>query len=143
LSKISKQVGFLAKYWATGFVRSWPGFNPMCSPISAAGSMLVLADSALTKNLYSNWVTVSGWWRTALARLVFPIPPPPRIAILADCPPIISIIFPNSDSRPWKILGFEGNNENEFELQTTNDMRMDQTVKQAFNLFFSLPPAYT
>jgi hypothetical protein len=40
-------------------------------------------------------------------------------------------------------LGFEGNNENEFELQKTNNMRMDQAVKIIFDLFLSsLPPTY-
>jgi hypothetical protein len=78
--------------------------------------MLVVADSALTKNLSSNFAEVSEWCKTALARLVFPIPPPPRIAILGDSWLSTFMIFSTSDSRPWKILGFEGNIENEVEL---------------------------
>jgi hypothetical protein len=69
-------------------------------PMSAASSMLVVAYSALTKNLCSNLAKVSGWWRTALARLVLPIPPPPRMAIHAGCWLSIFIILSNSDSRP-------------------------------------------
>jgi hypothetical protein len=59
---------------------------------------------------------VSGWWRTAHARLVFPIPPPPRMAILEEGRQSVLIMSSNSDSRPWKILGFDGSIENEFEL---------------------------
>jgi hypothetical protein len=47
-----------------------------------------------------------------------PIPPAPRIAILAaGCWLSILIMLSTSDLRPWKILGLEGNSENEFELE--------------------------
>ena len=50
-----------------------------------------------------------------LARLVLPIPPPPRNAIQGvSCLRILMIS--NSVSQPWKILGLEGSNENEFKL---------------------------
>jgi hypothetical protein len=132
LSKIRRQDGLLEKYWTTGFVRSSAGFSPTCSPISAASSILVLADSALTKNLCSNFAEVSGWWRTAWARLVLPIPPPPKMAILGDCWQRIFIRASNSDLRPWKILGFGGNIENEFELEKP---KKGQVMKQSLTYF--------
>ncbi|KAF8164585.1 hypothetical protein K438DRAFT_1857674, partial [Mycena galopus ATCC 62051] len=82
LSRIKREAGDLARYRITTLVRSWPGSNPRCNPMSAASSMLVVAASALTKNLCSNLEAMSGWCNAALARVVLPIPPPPRMAIL-------------------------------------------------------------
>ena len=66
------------------------------------------------------WLTTKSlilrWWRNVLDRLVFPIPPGPRIIILGDSWPIEPRVSANSDSRPLNILGFAGNVENEFEL---------------------------
>ncbi|KAF8212942.1 hypothetical protein K438DRAFT_1805302, partial [Mycena galopus ATCC 62051] len=116
LSRINREAGDLARYWTTALVRSWPGFNPRWNPMSAASSMLVVAASALTKNLCSNLEAMSGWCSAALAKVVLPIPPPPRMAILGDFSLSKLRTSSNSCSRPWNILGFAGNIENELEL---------------------------
>jgi hypothetical protein len=60
---------------------------------------------------------ISLWWTIALARLVFPIPPAPKIAILGvpclKCWRISEI----SDVRPWKIFGSDGSLEIELKLK--------------------------
>jgi hypothetical protein len=66
LSKINKQDLLSDKYWTTGFVRSFTGFNPMWDPINAASSMLVVAESQGTKKKmlvfgHDVWVVESGF----------------------------------------------------------------------------------
>jgi hypothetical protein len=79
---------------------------------------------------------MSGWCRTALARLVFPIPPAPKIAILGvSCVKALRIVF-ISDSRPWNIFGSDGNIDNELELEIMSSehgivLRSDLPVLQA------------
>jgi hypothetical protein len=52
----------------------------------------------------------------ALERLVFPIPPAPKMAILGASWLKDWSIANSSDSRPWNIFGSGGNNAKEFEL---------------------------
>jgi hypothetical protein len=53
---------------------------------------------------------------TALARVVFPIPPAPKMAILGVPWLNDPKISESSVSRPWNILGSEGSIEIELEL---------------------------
>jgi hypothetical protein len=52
----------------------------------------------------------------ALERLVFPIPPAPKIAILGASRLKAWMIKDISDSRPWNIFGSGGSNAKEFVL---------------------------
>jgi hypothetical protein len=54
------------------------------------------------------------------------------MAILGDCWQRIFIRASNSDLRPWKILGFGGNIENEFELEKP---KKGQVMKQSLTYF--------
>jgi hypothetical protein len=69
-----------------------------------------------TKYRSVHFPTTSSRWRTARARLVFPIPPGPRITIRGDSLLRMSTISCNSGSRPWNICEGGGSNEMEGEL---------------------------
>jgi hypothetical protein len=62
--------------------------------------------------LASTW----GLWSAAVARLVFPIPPAPRMATWADSWIRMLTTSSSSDWRPWKIFGMAGSRLNDPEL---------------------------
>jgi hypothetical protein len=62
------------------------------------------------------FVSTCGLTRAAMARLVFPIPPAPRIAMWEDsCIKILTTCW-SSASRPWKIWGQGGSSPKDPEL---------------------------
>jgi hypothetical protein len=60
--------------------------------------------------------STSGLWRAAVARLVFPIPPVPRIAMQAESCNRMFTTSCSSFSQPWKICGEGGSRLKDLEL---------------------------
>lgn len=115
--QINRLGGPLVKCRRIGRVRSFPGFSPRWAPIRVASSNWDAAESQATKNRCCLYLLViSVWWIIARARLVFPIPPAPKIATLAVPWPRIRSICDSSDSGPWNIFGSDGSIEIELEL---------------------------
>ncbi len=73
---------------------------------------------------------------TALARLVLPMPPPPRIATLGEAWLRVFIISANSNSRPWNILCFEGSKQNDVELELKKGISVGRS-RASFHTYFA------
>jgi hypothetical protein len=98
-----------------------------CCNVSSS-SAFVETESQATKNRCSLYlVRISWWWRMAFAKLVFPIPPVPKIEILGVPRVNISRRLATSASRPWKTFGSDGSRERELEL---NRLEWDHKFRQ-------------
>jgi hypothetical protein len=97
----------------------------------AASSTLVVADSEAMKYRLDPYIdVVSVWCNTTFARLVFPIPPGPKIAILGlfRCKRPTSPA--TSGSLPWKIFGSDGSIERELELRKNIVIKTIRTIAE-------------
>jgi hypothetical protein len=103
------------------FESRFDGSNPKCEPMMPTMSAQVLADSYEMKCRRSYFSITARWCSTAIAKVVFPIPPGPSMATRAGSQRRMSIRSLSSDSRPWNIFGEAGRREREPELGMQNE----------------------